>query len=67
MIEITVNGEPRQVEEPLTISYLLARFGIHERMVVVEYNGEIVARASLSDIVLSAADRLEIVQMMAGG
>jgi len=67
MIEITVNGEARQVEEPLTVAELLTRYGIHDRMVVVEHNGEIVPRGRFGAEKLRAFDNLEIVQMMAGG
>lgn len=67
MIELTVNGDQRQIEEPMTISQFLATHNLHERMVVVEHNGEIVPRAKYRDVVLRGGDRLEIVQMMAGG
>ena len=66
-MEITVNGEAREAQQGETIADLLSRFNIEARMVVVEHNGEIVARASFANTPLAAGDVLEIVQMMAGG
>jgi sulfur carrier protein len=67
MIQVTINGESREVAEPLTICGLLAQFEVHERMVVVEHNGEIVARAKYAETPVVGGDNIEIVQMMAGG
>jgi len=66
-MEITVNGEVREVESVRSIAELLQQFGIHERMVVVEHNGEIVPRAQFAEAGLAHGDNIEIVQMMAGG
>ncbi len=67
MIEVMVNGEARQIDDSLTISEFLTVFKLHERMVVVEHNGEIVPRARFSETTITDGDNLEIVQMMAGG
>ncbi|MGC8667888.1 MAG: sulfur carrier protein ThiS [Chthonomonadales bacterium] len=67
MIELTVNGEPVSLDGPVTIADFLASRGIHTQMVVVERNGEIVPRPEFTEVVLKPGDRLEIVQMMAGG
>lgn len=67
MIQLSVNGEERQIEEPMTIAQFLAAHNLHERMVVVEHNGEIVPRQRYGEVELSGGDKLEIVQMMAGG
>ena len=67
MIEVTINGDCRQVEPGQTLAQLLSRLRLEPRMVVVERNGEIVARDRLGETPLTAGDTLEIVQMMAGG
>lgn len=66
-MQLTVNGKPREVESAITLSGYLAALGLHERMIVVERNGEIVRRDRYSETALEPGDTLEIVQMMAGG
>ena len=67
MIALTINGRDIQLAKPMTIRELLASKGLHEKIVVVEHNREIVPRERYDDVVLGADDDLEIVQMMAGG
>ena len=64
---LTINGEERQIDETMTIAQFLAAHDLHERMVVVEHNGEIIPRPKYGEVMLSTNDNLEIVQMMAGG
>jgi sulfur carrier protein len=66
-MELTVNGKPRDLEQAMTLAAFLAALNLHERMIVVERNGEIVRRERFADTLLEAGDTLEIVQMMAGG
>jgi thiamine biosynthesis protein ThiS len=66
-MELVVNGKPREVEAPITLSGYLSALGLHERMIVVERNGEIVRRERFAETKLQPGDTLEIVQMMAGG
>jgi thiamine biosynthesis protein ThiS len=66
-MDLVVNGKPREVEGPITLSGYLAAIGLHERMIVVERNGEIVRREHYGETDLKPGDTLEIVQMMAGG
>ena len=67
MIALTINGRDVQLENPMTIRELLASKNLHEKIVVVEHNREIVPRERYDDVVVGADDDLEIVQMMAGG
>lgn len=67
MIALTINGRGVQMAEPLTIAQLLDSKNLHAKIVVVEHNREIVPRERYDDVVLSAGDDVEIVQMMAGG
>lgn len=66
-MELTVNGELQTLAEPMLLSDYLAKYGLQERMVVVELNREIVPRPRYGEIVLAEGDEIEIVQMMAGG
>jgi len=67
MIELTVNGEARSLEQPTSILCFLAAHDLQRGMVVVERNGEIVPRDQFEDVLAQHGDVLEIVQMMAGG
>jgi thiamine biosynthesis protein ThiS len=67
MIEVIINGDRRHVEPGQTLAQLLAGLRLEPRLVVVERNGEIVARDRLGETPVGDGDTLEIVQMMAGG
>ena len=67
MIELTINGRSVQLDRPMTIRELLASRHLHERIVVVEHNREIIPRDRYDGVMIGPADNLEIVQMMAGG
>ena len=67
MIEVTSNGDRRQVESGQTLAQLLSALRLDPRMVVIERNGEIVPRDRLGVTPITAGDTLEVVQMMAGG
>jgi thiamine biosynthesis protein ThiS len=67
MIEVTINGDRRRVEPGQTLAQLLSALCLEPRVVVIERNGEIVARDRLGETTIAAGDTLEIVQMMAGG
>ena len=67
MALVVANGKPRTVNDGSTIADLLAEIGWRQEWVVVEYNGEALARARYAQVRLSAGDRLEIVRAVAGG
>jgi sulfur carrier protein len=66
-IAITVNGEEREVPAGLTVSDLLAHLGLHERLVVVELNREILRRGRYGQVPVSAGDTIELVHFVGGG
>jgi thiamine biosynthesis protein ThiS len=61
-----INGEPRSVPEG-TISDLLQEFGLPAKSVLVERNGEPVGRDDFGGQRIQADDRIEIINMVAGG
>jgi sulfur carrier protein len=63
----TINGEPRTVPEGSTISDLLQEFGLPAKSVLVERNGEPIERNDFADHRIQEADRIEIINMVAGG
>lgn len=66
-MRVTANDEPVDVPDGATVEDLLAALGLDRRWVVVERNGEAVARADVSTTALQAGDRVELVRAVAGG
>ncbi len=68
-MEITVNGETREVEVGLTLDRLLKQFGIGgERNLAIEHNGEFLDPEEAWDTVeISEGDTLEVVHFVGGG
>ena len=66
-MHIRVNGEPREVAGPLTISALLADLQIDYRLVAVEHNLTIIKRAAYESVVVNEGDEIEIVRFVGGG
>jgi sulfur carrier protein len=63
----TVNGEPMDLPEGLTVSALLLHLGIKADRVAVERNGAVVRKARHPDEKLAPGDVLEIVTFVGGG
>jgi sulfur carrier protein len=67
MLEISINGAPRQLDAPLSIAALLECEGLAGKRLAVERNGEIVPKSRHADTLLAAGDKLEIVVAVGGG
>jgi sulfur carrier protein len=63
----TVNGEPIDLPEGLTVAALLERLGVRAERVAVERNGQVVKKARHGEQVVEAGDVLEIVTFVGGG
>lgn len=66
-MEITVNGQPRQMESGATVAALLETLGLDPRQLAVERNLELVPRAEHAATALADGDRLEVVTLVGGG
>ena len=66
-VTITLNGEPFELEQPLSVIDLLARLDIDPRRVAVEHNLTILKRHTFTTVVVGEGDRLEIVNAVGGG
>lgn len=62
-----MNGEAKEIPAGLTVSGLLAHLGLHERLVVVERNREIVRRGQYAEVPVNAGDTIELVHFVGGG
>jgi len=67
MMQIRINGREESVPDGIGLEKLLESMNMDRRYLVVEHNGEPVAREALDQIVLSEGDRLELVRPVAGG
>ena len=66
-MKITLNGDPHELEGPLTVATLLARLDIDARRVAVEHNMVVLKRASFERTDLHEGDQIEIVNFVGGG
>ncbi|MFB3167572.1 sulfur carrier protein ThiS [Neobacillus sp. 179-C4.2 HS] len=67
-MSVILNGELIQLPEHVVfISDVLEHYEIHNRVVVVEVNGEIVNKVEHQSTRLSDKDRIEIVHFVGGG
>lgn len=67
MLDITVNGHPRQVRDGTTVANLLAELGYGDAAVAVERNRDVVPRADHHTCHLANGDTLELVTFVGGG
>ena len=67
MIALTVNGETRRFEAPLSVAALVEQLGLAGKRIAMERNGEIVPRSRFGEQQLSDGDRVEIVVAVGGG
>lgn len=66
-MRIYVNGKETDVEEQITVARLLENKGLNPSAVVVERNLEILPKEQLSERLLVADDKLEIITFVGGG
>jgi sulfur carrier protein len=66
-MKILINGEKRQCEESKTVTGLVDDLGLEPKMILIEHNGIALHRSEWSACILSEGDRIEILQVAAGG
>jgi thiamine biosynthesis protein ThiS len=64
---ITLNGENFELDQPMSVTALLARLDIDPRRVAVEHNLTILKRQRFPEVVVGEGDRVEIVNFVGGG
>src|SRR4051812_12168843 len=67
MLQITLNGEPHSLPEPLTVADLVARLGYDRSRIAVELNQEVVPSPRHPEQQLTSGDAVEIVTLVGGG
>jgi thiamine biosynthesis protein ThiS len=66
-MRIQLNGEPYELDRPLSIAALLERLDINPMTVAVEYNQIVVRRARYADTMVEEGSEVEIVAFVGGG
>ncbi|SFL69679.1 sulfur carrier protein [Paenibacillus sp. 1_12] len=66
-MQLTINGEEREVEQLSTVAELLTLFKLEQKILVIELNRDIIDRAAYADTALKDGDKLEIVHFVGGG
>jgi thiazole synthase len=66
-MHLTINGEQKKFDPPMTVEQLLGEIGLDPRKVAVERNLEIVPKSNYAGISLDDGDRLEIIHFIGGG
>jgi sulfur carrier protein len=66
-MQVTINGQPREVPEGLTVQTLVAHLGLTEGPGAVEINQEIVTRSRHHEHRVLQGDVIEIVHFVGGG
>ena len=64
---ITLNGDPHELQAPLSVSALLQQLEIDARRVAVELNLAVVKKAAYDSAVIKEGDEVEIVNFVGGG
>ncbi len=67
MIEITLNGDRREIAADQTVTDLLQDLKLDPARVAVERNLEIIPKTTYQNVKLLSGDRLEIVYFIGGG
>ncbi len=67
MISVSINGEARQLDSPVSVAALLEQMRLDGKRIALERNGEIIPRGQFNQHLLADGDRLEIVVAVGGG
>jgi len=66
-MRVIANGKSRLAEEGWTVADFIRSFGSDPRYVIVELNGEPLARGRFGEMRLEENDRIEVIKAVAGG
>ena len=64
---ITLNGQPYEVDPPITVRGLLEKLHLQNQRLAVEVNKQVIAHSKHDQFTLSQGDQVEIIQAVGGG
>ena len=66
-VTIMANGKEEEIGSPCSVANFVTGCGWKPTQVVVEYNGQVLRRAELTETMLKGGDSLEVIVAVAGG
>ena len=66
-INVTVNGEPRELAAGSTVADLIEQMGLSGKRLAVEIDQEIIPRSQHASFTLAVGNRIEVVHAIGGG
>lgn len=66
-VSVTINGDVRSVRDGMSVTDLLESLGLHPRLIVVEYNRDILPRERYGETAVHPGDNFELVHFVGGG
>lgn len=66
-MQVTINGETRELPEPCVVSELLRTLDLLDRPCAVEINKRVIPRSEHEQHQVQEGDRIEIVTLVGGG
>jgi sulfur carrier protein len=67
-VKLRINGETVDVSDDLIyVSDLLKHFQLHDKIVIVEHNKDILEKSTHEKVRISDGDQIEIVHFVGGG
>lgn len=66
-MKASINGEPHELPDGLTVAQLLERVQAPERGIAVAKNDRVVRRSAFAEERIEDGDRIEIIRAVAGG
>ena len=67
MIELTINGKPKQLDGPTPLATYVECLGVGPQRIAVAYNGTVLRKDEMPEVTLSDGDTVEIVRAVGGG
>lgn len=64
---LTINGEPRELPDGITVRELLQSMQLDPRYLAAEVNRQVIPRARHAEHVLHPGDVIEVVTLVGGG
>jgi sulfur carrier protein len=66
-VKLSINGEPKEWEDGLSLEELIKRLGVRKETVVAEVNRRIIQAEQRPNCKLSDGDQVELIQFVGGG
>jgi thiamine biosynthesis protein ThiS len=66
-LRIQVNGQPREVEDSLSLPDLVASLDLKPEQIAIELNQTVIRRGHWQSTILREDDKVEIVHFVGGG